>query len=107
MQAGRLRHRVELQRPDGTSRNRFNEARLNYTTAAHVWAAVEPLRGNEYMESQKLRAELTYRIRIRYYPGVTTEWRVKFGDRLFNIQSVINVEEHNREMQLMAIEALK
>ena len=60
--------------------------------------------GREYEESQKIRAETTYRITIRHMAGLATDMRVLFGDRKFEIVSILNLEEHNLEIQMMASE---
>ena len=36
-----------------------------------VWANVSPMSGREYEESQKLRAETTYKITTRYFPNTS------------------------------------
>lgn len=36
-----------------------------------VWASVEPTRGREYQEAQRIRPELTYKITTRYHKEVT------------------------------------
>ena len=43
---------------------------------------------------------------IRYLSGIVPKMRVKFGSRIFDILSVINVKESNRELQLMCRESI-
>jgi SPP1 family predicted phage head-tail adaptor len=73
---------------------------------ATAWASIEPLNGREFFAAQQVNAEVTARIRLRYLPGVTRQMQVKFGSRTFAIESVINVEERNRELQLMVKEVV-
>ena len=103
MRAGELRHRVTIQQKSVT-RNTFGEEVVTWQDVATVWAAIEPLRGREFFESQQVNAEVTTRIRIRYRPGITPTMRVVFGNRVFDIQAVINVDERNRELHLMCRE---
>lgn len=69
-----------------------------------VWASVEPLRGREYQEAQKLRAELTYKITIRYQKEIAQDMLIKYKERYFEILSVINVREKNEMMEIICIE---
>lgn len=104
MRAGELKHRITLQKISGSTQNTCGEEVPQCADWKTVRAAVEPLRGREYLEAQKLRAELTYRIKIRYLPGVEQDMRVKFKDRLFRIESIINLNEANREIHLICVE---
>lgn len=74
---------------------------------ATMWASVEPISGKEYIMLQNTNSELILRIRMRYIPGITNAMRVKYGERVFDIQSVINYKELNREMHLMCTEVDK
>ena len=47
-----------------------------------------------------------YEIRIRYYSGVTPKWRVKWGSRIYDIESVINPDEKNVMLDLMCVEVI-
>jgi SPP1 family predicted phage head-tail adaptor len=71
-----------------------------------VWAAVEPLKGREYFQAAAVNAENMVRFRIRYRPGIMSDMRVVYSGRVFNIQSVIDVEERHREIQIMAQEVV-
>lgn len=101
--AGALRHRVTIQKAT-ESINEKGETVPTWETFATVWAAVEPLRGREYFQSNAIQSELTTRIRIRYLAGVNPHMRVLYNGRTFHIQAVIDVDERHREMQLMCIE---
>lgn len=104
MNPGQLRHRITIQHVSGTTINTSGEEIPKYVDWKTAWAAVEPLKGREYLEAQKLRAELTYRIKIRYMAGLEQSMRVKFKDRIFRIESIINLNEANREVHLMCVE---
>jgi len=48
----------------------------------------------------------THQIRIWYYAGIKASWRVKFGSRFFSIESIVNHEERNVQMDLLCKEVL-
>ncbi|MFG6367787.1 MAG: phage head closure protein [Lachnospiraceae bacterium] len=71
-----------------------------------VWASVEPTRGREYQEAQRIRPELTYKITTRYHKEVTSDMIIRFKERYFNIVSVINVKEKNEMLEIICIEKI-
>lgn len=103
MRAGRLRHRLTfmspIQVPDG-----MGAVTESHATAAVVWGSLEPLRGKEYFESQAINSEITGRVVIRYLGVINPVMIITFAGRTFEIISIINVEEKNRELQIMVKE---
>jgi len=75
-----------------------------FTTFATVWAQIKPLTGNERFFSQRVEPNVTHMLKIRHRTGVTTEMRIKFGTRIFEIQSIINPDERNEVLNIMAVE---
>lgn len=100
MRAGRLRHRVTLQSPQVT-RDDHGQAVRTWRNERGVAAAVEPLRGREYIAARQVAAETLVRVVIRYWSRVSTDWRVVHGTATYEIESVINVDGRCVEMQLM------
>lgn len=105
MRSGKLRHTVTLQSLVETQ-DSYGSAVQSWADYATVRASVEPLQGREYFASQQVRAEATTRFRIRYLSGVLPTMRVVFDGRAYNIESIINLNERNRELHLMAVEVL-
>lgn len=103
MQAGRLRHRVTIQEPVSAT-NGYNETITTWSRVAEVWASVEPLSGREFFAAEHQQSEISHRVVMRYRGGITATMRVVHEDRELYIQSVINVRERGREMQLMCRE---
>lgn len=103
MRAGKLRHRVTIQQVTET-RSATGAVVEAWGDVADVWAAVEPLRGREFFASKEFQAQVDTRIRIRYYPGVIPKMRVLWGTRIYLVDSVINPEERDKELQLMCRE---
>ncbi|WP_085829027.1 phage head closure protein [Clostridium massiliodielmoense] len=72
-----------------------------------VYARIEPLRGKEYIENRKTEAEQIYKVTIRYRKDVNTEMFIKYKNRLFNINAIINPYEMNERLELICTEDLK
>lgn len=103
MRAGKLRHRLDIQRALETQGD-TGEVTVIWSDFATVWGSVEPLRGREFFAAREQQARVTTRIRIRYTAGVTPKMRVLFGDRIYLIDAVIDPEERHAELQLMCQE---
>ena len=101
MQAGRLRHRITLQRKEQTQNPQTGALITTWATVANVWAAVEPLSAREFIAAQAAQSEVTARIRMRFRPWMTAEDRVIHNGTIYNIVSVIDVRSENRELVLM------
>jgi SPP1 family predicted phage head-tail adaptor len=108
MQAGRLRHRVTIQVAAETQ-NMYGETIQSWSDVATVWAAVEPLRGREYLAATQEQRELTTRITIRWRPGVNPGNRVVWTDpggitHIYDIEDVIPDPTGHRWIELMCTE---
>jgi len=103
VRSGRLRHRIRLkspiQTPDG-----MGGITKTWGTVGVYWASIEPLRGREYIESHLENAEVTGKIIMRYLAAINPAMKIEYGNREFEILSVINVDEKDRELQLMVKE---
>ena len=69
-----------------------------------VAAFVTPTTGREYEESQKIRAETTYKISTRYFRGINSTHRILYNNREFEIVSVLDLNERHEELQIIAAE---
>lgn len=105
VRAGALRHRVTLEVPTGVA-DATGDPVPGWTVAAVVWAAVVPLSGQERLAAQQVVADVSHQVTLRYRADVTPHMRIRLGSRLFNILAVINPEERNRTLELLALEVL-
>ena len=103
MRAGPLRNRIIIEKTT-ESQSSSGEVDNTWSTFATVWASIEPLNVKEYFDSQQVNAEENTRFRIRYLLGVTTKMRISWNSRIYDIRSIININEINKEMVLMAVE---
>lgn len=108
MDAGRLRHRVVLQRFNGTVDD-YGDARqdvdANWEPVATVWAAVDPVAGREFYANYQAQAELSHKVSVRYRSDVRAGMRVLLeGSRRLEIESVIDWEERHEHLLLMCRE---
>jgi len=70
------------------------------------WAAIEPLRGDEAWIEKSLQGTVTHKITLPYCRAVTPKMHANWQGRKFYINSIINVNEDNRELILLATEVV-
>jgi SPP1 family predicted phage head-tail adaptor len=103
--AGALRRRVIIE--DAVAvRNDIGEEIEDWTAIGARWAAVEPLQGREYVESQQTQASADHRITFRYdslTSQLTPKQRLRVGEQIFDIESPpLNLQGRNVAIQVMA-----
>jgi SPP1 family predicted phage head-tail adaptor len=110
LRAGALRHRINLIRQSST-KGTYGDDVVSWSTDKSVWAAVWPIKGNEYYQAQQVSSVVTHRIRIRHTTfsnstAISARHRIemKDGARMWEIESVINPEEENRMLDMMCKE---
>ena len=69
-----------------------------------VAGLVVPMSGREYEESQKIRAETTYKISTRFFRHITSDMRILYDNREFEILSVLDLGGKHDELQIVAAE---
>ena len=105
MRSGDLNKYITIQHPTKASDGMggFTET---FTDADSIFAAIWPISATELVRSMQQTMEITHRIRIRYRSAFRPDWRIKFGNRYFNILSIINPNEKNELLDLMCREAV-
>lgn len=102
---GKLRHRVTLQELVKTD-DGYGGIVETWQDVATVWAAIEPLRGNERYTAQQVQSELSHKVTIRYRAGIKPQMRILYGNRVFDIEAVIDVDERHRWLELLCSEVV-
>lgn len=99
----RMNQRVSIQAVTQTSDGQggFSES---WATIGTVWALIEPANGYEKMQAMQQSSPISHKITIRFYRGLTTKHRLLFGERIFAIKEVLNVNESSQFHKLRCIE---
>jgi uncharacterized phiE125 gp8 family phage protein/SPP1 family predicted phage head-tail adaptor len=103
MTSGALRKRVTFQTETPTTDNAGGYA-LAWTNVITVWADIKPSSGNKYFVDGHLEGHITHHVTIRYQTGITTDMRMVYSSRLFNIRAVLNADESNQWLELLVEE---
>lgn len=100
---GEFRHLITFQK--------LLEVQNDYGEPTQAWndeitsrAAIYPVSGKEFYAAETVNSEVTHKINMRYTQGLKPDMRIKFGDRYFNIISIINFQERGTLIQIMCKE---
>ena len=69
---------------------------------ATVWAMIRTLKNDEYYSAATTKNEESIRFVIRYRPGITSDMQIKYNEQLYDIKSIINDDEANKTLTIIA-----
>jgi SPP1 family predicted phage head-tail adaptor len=103
--SGMLQNRVVIQRmtltPDGHGGGHQTWALLGNT-----WAYIIPASGWETLKSMQLETPITHTIYMRYRTDIKARDRIIHRGRVFNIRSIIDIEEEKTFLEIKAEEGV-
>ncbi len=89
MQAGKLRHRVTIQRLLSGGRDPNTGDPINkWVDLAVVWASVEPLSAREFVHSAAIQSKVTARITMRPRDVLASD-RILHRGKIYNVEGVL------------------
>lgn len=103
---GEYRHKITIEQKTH-AQNDYGEEKDDWEKVLDIYAGIYPISGREFFTAETVSSEVTHKINIRYVPGIKTDMRVVFNKRIFHIQSVINFQERNIQLQLMCKEIIR
>ena len=101
----KLRHTVTIRRHTNTMVNGENV--VTWTDVEDVYASVEPQAGRLLQQVGVVQAQQVIRVQTRWadeLDDVVAGDIIIFGDRLFDITTVTNVNQMNRDLIFIAME---
>lgn len=72
----------------------------SWVDVATLWCGLEPKTAKEFLRAEGIANEVTHIARLRYRSDIEPDMRVNFGNRNFQILSVINPKESNHYIEL-------
>ena len=97
---GEMKHRVIVQTP---SRNDdgYGGGEIVWTDAFEAWVSIEPVSGREYYEAMAIQNQITHRIKTRYRSDITPDMRILYGERVYEIEAVIDISARHRFLEIL------
>jgi len=104
--SSKLKKRIIIEEPVYTSDllGGFITAWNNYKT---LWAEVEPLKTAKKLAAEKRESRNNYNITTRYVAGITTKMRINLNGRYLQILSIINPNEENIMLEILATDEVQ
>ena len=109
--AGKLIHKIEIQKNLSTAVNDANEPINKWITIRKCWAGIEPVGSREFFSAVQLNFETTHDALIRddtpctdSRNSITQGCRVIWGDRVLSIEGVMRVADDSRYLRLSCTE---
>lgn len=103
IRAGKLRHRIGIQQVSEVP-DEFGGITRTWSTIATRRASISPLRGRERDQARQVTPELSHKIVMRHFEGLTPKHRIEFDSRTFEINEVMTTDEIKHMQIIMCIE---
>ncbi len=105
-----LRHRLTLQQEVQTEDGAGGYVR-SWNNLGDIWAEItsvsnRSIYGQEKLYAEQLQSEITHKITIRFRSLISTDMRLLFESRIFNIRSIRNINENNEILELLVEEGV-
>lgn len=95
MDIGKLNRQIEVLE-FVNDRDEYGGVVGEWITVGRVWASIEPIKGTEKYLNQQIIAETGAKITMRFYAGLTVTHRIRYGDMVYEIISVIDENTAHR-----------
>ena len=110
LEAGRLRHRVKIQRKVESQDSTTGAMNVTWEDVATVWAAIEPVSAREFIQSKAYQSEVSARVVIRHREDVTASMRLVHSrpnkaDKIYNIEGVLPDKDSGLEYLTLPVSA--
>ena len=105
MNIGELKHRITIQKK--AEKKPLEDT--TYTDFKTVWAKVSNLYGKEFIEAQRVEANISKKLIIRYIkdldmslnPNACKDFIINYKGISYNILYIDNIKEQNKFMEIM------
>lgn len=111
MNPGDFKHRITFEQLIETIDPKTDRVIKKWSEIKKAWAIVKTIKGSEYVSAAttKENIERTYRFIIRYSLGIenSVQTRIKFNNRIFDIESILHDDELKKTITIIAVEVLR
>ena len=101
IQAGKLRHRIHIDRPTGTCKPTIGKAGAEIGWSLlfeNVPASCEPVKATDMIRGGQDVTQVIVIVTIRFMVGVKPNMRIRWKQGNYIIQGIVNEEERNRKL---------
>lgn len=105
--SGVMRHRVTIEKLSDQAANFYGETPITpdqWVPLRTVWANVRAITAREAVQSDRTQTTITYTVRLRTQPDLTTKHRLKWQGGILNIQSILLRGQRLEEQEVLCAE---
>lgn len=106
MRSGSQRHQITIQTPVKT-KSATGAVVVTWTTFVSLWASIETLRSYERQSANASWPGSDTKISFRWIDGVLPTMRILYNGKVYSILGINNVDERNRELELLCQSGVK
>lgn len=103
--AGDLRHEVVFQTPVTITDGGGGQS-TTWVDYLRARVQITPTKATETTVNGNVQDRTSFRITMRFAPGLNAQMRIIYGTRVFNIRGVRNLDERSRWLELFADEGV-
>ena len=105
MNIGKMDKRIEIQANSATEQDAHGRPVDSWVTVFQCWACISPMSERESMVQDQVNGSRTHKISMRKCYDVSVRNRIRYGERFFDINGVVNVDEYDKRLELTCTEA--
>lgn len=103
IQIGKLNKRLKFNKLTD-SVDSMGQSKKQLAEICEVWGSLYPIRGNEFYELQKIQSKITHKAYIRYRAEIDSNCFIQYEDKIYNIESVLDVDLEHKMLEIMCSE---
>lgn len=104
MIAAKRNHKITIQRKTTTLVECVEQE--TFTTVKSLWASVEHRNPSERWANGRMNPDVTDIFNASYSSGITSEMRVSYGGKIYEIIGVEDIRDEHRDMIIQAKELI-
>ncbi|MED4354074.1 phage head closure protein [Schinkia azotoformans] len=101
MNAGLFRHKIVIQ-SFSEKKDELGQILKEWTNTYNLWAMIRTIQGTEYIEASATQNQDTTRFVIRFMKNIEPTMRIVYKNKIYNIISVINDDETDKTLTIIA-----
>ena len=102
---GKMRYRVKVENSTNT-RDAGGGISQSFSPVTYIYANIKPTNANSTYRQGMVQEKVTHEVTIRYMNNISTNSRVTYGTRNFNVKGIVNVDERDRFLKLLCEEGV-
>lgn len=106
MKIGKLNKRINFMHYVD-AKNDIGGTELDPKVFLSCWASIEPAKGREYYDAQKIQSETLYKVTTRYHKGIAESMKIEYNGHSYDIQNILDPYEAHTSLEIYCTEKVR